>query len=291
MLRRLLPESIDVRVIADDAGSCALADRGAMEQILVNLATNARDAMPEGGVLRIVTERVTIDEEFRSTHGFGTPGDYLRVSVSDTGVGMDKATRAKVFEPFFTTKPAGQGTGLGLAMVYGLVKQHGGFINLYSEVSTGTTVRVYLPVTQETENTVVYGPTEKLKGGTETILVVEDEESIRRSTRRVLEKYGYRVITAGDGKQGLELLRARGSEIDLVIADLVMPRLSGGALYRRVSEIPGSPKFIIASGYGGRESGERPDPAVPYLPKPWTVAELVRLVRQVLDGRHGSPMS
>jgi two-component system NtrC family sensor kinase len=260
-----------------------------MEQILLNLATNARDAMPEGGLLRIVTERVTIDEEFRSSHGFGSPGEYLRMSVSDTGTGMDEDTQSKVFEPFFTTKPAGQGTGLGLAMVYGLVKQHGGFVDLYSEMGTGTTVRVYLPVAEETGCTTVSDQTDALLGGTETILVVEDEESIRRSTRRVLEKYGYRVLTAGDGQEALELLRTSGPEIDLVIADLIMPKLSGGALYGRVSEEPGARKFIIVSGYGGRESGDQPDPSIPYLQKPWTVAELVRLVRDVLDDEEVVP--
>jgi PAS domain S-box-containing protein len=286
MLRRLLPEHITLVTSAPDQAPAVLVDPGAVEQILLNLVTNARDAMPAGGTLTIAITEAALDETYLSTHGWGEPGIYLDLSVSDTGTGMDPATLAHVFEPFFTTKPPGIGTGLGLAMVYGLVKQHRGFIDVRSAVGKGTTVDIHLPpVTRPTEA----GPPKAasdLPRGTETILLVEDEEGIRRSAGRILRRFGYDVLVAADGEEALALYRRHRDQIDLVISDVVMPRMGGTGLYQQLQADPHPPRFIFTSGYAARDVGDREalDRAGPLLQKPWTVDELLRRVRQALDG-------
>jgi PAS domain S-box-containing protein len=198
-LRRVLPENIEIDVAVKETASVVEANQGALEQVLLNLGSNARDAMPNGGKLRLEIGDFTIDKDYRRTHGFGKPGPYVLLSVSDTGTGMDARTRERIFEPFFTTKPLGQGTGLGLAMVYGLLKQHGGFIDVYSEVGLGTTFRLFFPVSEESALSDAAAAVSDLPHGNETVLVVEDEETIRRSAQRILERFGYRVLSAPDG--------------------------------------------------------------------------------------------
>jgi CheY-like chemotaxis protein len=199
---------------------------------------------------------------------------------------MDARTRAKIFEPFFTTKPVGKGTGLGLAMVYGLVKQHGGYINVYSEPSRGTTFRIYLPaIDNAPSGTLAAAETADARGGTETILVVEDEESIRRSARRILERFGYHVMLAANGEEAAGFLQSHGDELDLVITDVVMPRLGGIQLYQTARAAGAKVKFIFSSGYSTAQIEGTGGPDVPFLHKPWTVAELLNTVREVLDAR------
>jgi PAS domain S-box-containing protein len=290
MLRRLLPESIEMRLTAEPAAEQVRADRGALLQIILNLATNARDAMPEGGQLHIATFPVAIDEALCVRWGFGRPGRYMCLELRDTGTGMDDATRAKVFEPFFTTKPVGKGTGLGLAMVYGLVKQHNGYVAVDSHVAGGSSFRVYLPAADRPSELAGAGATRSLqsgvRGGSELVLLVEDEPSIRRSATRVLEQFGYRVLPAADGLEALGMLESSGQQVALVIADVVMPRLTGRKLFEAVGHMAHRPRFLFTSGYAEGEMPweERLVPGVPFLPKPWAIMDLLSRVRQTLDG-------
>jgi two-component system cell cycle sensor histidine kinase/response regulator CckA len=290
-LRRLLPATIEIQCDAEPEAGVVQADAGALEQILLNLATNARDAMPRGGTLHLDVRRTRLDAEDRPLHAWVEPGSYVCIAVSDTGAGMDANTQARVFEPFFTTKPAGVGTGLGMAMVYGLVKQHKGFVHLYSEVGQGTTVKVYLPLVLEEPLPARAVPdTDTLPGGTEAILLVEDDVHLRTVAQRLFEKVGYRVLAAADGAEGLEAYRARASEIDLVITDLVMPKTSGLTLYETIRREQGSgpaAKILFTSGYPAPDFRESvaADPAVAFVTKPWTASELLRQIRGLLERR------
>jgi len=285
MLRRVVPESVDIAVRIEEQLPAVRADVGAVEQILMNLATNARDAMPDGGRLEIAVARHTLAEEDRADHAWIEPGDYVSIAVADSGHGMDAETQRRIFDPFFTTKPPGKGTGLGMPMIYGLTKQQRGFVHVYSEVGHGTTVRIYLPVDREGVAVALNQPaTEPVaRGRGESILLVEDEETLRRAGRRILERLGYRVLVAGDGVEALETYRAN-RDIAVIVSDLVMPRMGGRELYQAVRHL-GSPRFILASGYAAAElqTVERLDDVVRHLPKPWTVAEMARAVREALD--------
>ncbi|HZC78040.1 MAG TPA: ATP-binding protein, partial [Ktedonobacterales bacterium] len=205
--RRQLPANIEVQLVADEEGGVVEADPGAVKEILLNLLSNARDAMPKGGTLHVEVRRARLDAADRPLHAWIEPGSYVSVALSDTGVGMNAQTAARVFEPFFTTKAAGVGTGLGMSMAYGLVKQHHGFIHLYSEVGQGTTAKVYLPVVQDRRMSEL-ASSAALPGGTETILLVEDDPTTRSAAQGLLEKVGYRVVTAVDGQRGLDAYRA-----------------------------------------------------------------------------------
>ena len=290
-LRRLLPASIEIQCAAEPEAGVVEADAGALEQILLNLATNARDAMPRGGTLHLDVRRTRLDAEDRPLHAWVEPGSYVCIAVSDTGAGMDPTTQARVFEPFFTTKPAGVGTGLGMAMVYGLVKQHKGFVHLYSEVEQGTTVKLYLPLALEPPapgDARAAGPVETLPGGTEAILLVEDDLHLRTVAQRLFEKVGYRVCSAADGAEGLASYRARGRELDLVITDLVMPKASGHTLYEAIRAEQGSGKpvkVLFTSGYPAPDFRESlaGDPNVAFVTKPWTASELLRQIRSLLE--------
>jgi two-component system cell cycle sensor histidine kinase/response regulator CckA len=285
LARRVLPEDVEVAAEVEAPDAVIRADAVAIEQVLMNLVTNARDAMPLGGKLRLVVARGTMDEAFVRTHGWGRPGAYVTLSVSDSGVGMDTETRRRVFEPFFTTKPVGEGTGLGLAMVYGLVKQHDGFVNVYSEPGQGTTIRLYFPVASEpAEPRPVPEPVE-LRGGSETIMLVEDDAFVRRTATRVLEKHGYTVVTANDGAEAIALLEEGAAAPDLVISDVVMPRASGPQLLEALRARGTPPRMLFTSGYTARDIHERGllEADVPFLPKPWTIADLLRKVREALD--------
>jgi PAS domain S-box-containing protein len=286
-LRRLLPKSIDVSSQIADAGPFTVeADVGAIEQILFNLATNGRDAMPEGGTLRLAVYRAWLDQEHRRTHGWGTPGEYIVIAVSDTGCGMSPETRGRVFEPFFTTKEVGKGTGLGMAMVYGLVKQHNGYIGVYSEPGHGTTFRLYFPaVTACTQAWAAPADPAASVGGTERILIVDDEDGIRRSAGRVLRRSGYVVEEAADGEKALALLGTAENPFDLVLSDLVMPRMGGLALRETVLARGDGTRVLLMSGYTTEDvrALRAAQPGLGFLHKPWTVTDLLRRVRGILD--------
>jgi PAS domain S-box-containing protein len=283
-LRRLVPESIEVRILADEPVAAVRADAGAVEQMLLNLITNARDAMPQGGLLELAVHplETPLPAPFEAR---AAGGRCVCISVRDTGIGMDEATRSRIFEPFFTTKPVGVGTGLGLAMVYGLVRQHDGFVDVTSAPGAGTTVRLVFPATTEPAAVRArHGSAPVNPGGTETLLLVEDEDALRRVTRRALERHGYTVLTAGNGRDALQLFRDHRGRIDLVISDLVMPIMSGVQLYRALRREFGGVRFVLTSGYAGREAQERKtlDSSVPFMVKPWSLEDLLCQVRSAL---------
>jgi len=286
MLRRVVSEDIEIDLVTDPKVGTVRADTGALEQILLNLVTNARDAMKEGGRMTISVRRSNLDQDYCSTHPWTTPGQYVCISVSDSGIGMDQATRERVFDPFFTTKPPELGTGLGLSMVYGLVKQQGGVVDVYSELGEGTVVNIYLPLVEDSVASVRHAtPLPGVIGGSETILVVEDEEPIRRAAKRVLEKHGYKVLLAADGAEALELFPQHRDEIDLVISDMVMPRLGGAKFYEALRAGGSPPKILFTSGYADRDvsQGGGIDPDLPFINKPWMVSDLLTKIREVLD--------
>jgi PAS domain S-box-containing protein len=282
----LLPEGIDVRQEIDATLPNIHADRGALEQILLNLVTNATDAMVDRGVLRLAVQPVSFDEADRAARGWGDVGEYVCVSVGDTGVGMDEVTKQRIFDPFFTTKAVGKGTGLGMSVVYGFVKQQRGFVEVESEVGIGTTVKLYFPLTREraTGETVIPEVLD-LPGGTETILLVEDESPIRRAVVRVLERSGYTVIAAADGEEGLDSFRQRKSEIALVVTDVAMPKMSGPQMFRLIRQEANDAKFMFMTGYPTQDmhTSVALDPTIPCLIKPWTLSEFLLQVRKALD--------
>jgi PAS domain S-box-containing protein len=284
LLRRLVPESVKMDFITGHRLPRVLADRGQLEQVIVNLCVNARDAMPDGGRLVIETELVLVNGRFRDTHPWVRPGRYVLVSVTDTGVGIPPESLDHVFEPFFTTKA--QGSGLGLATAYGIVRRHGGFMHVYSEVGKGTTFKVYLPVSVRDAADVgskVEGP---VTGGSELILVAEDEPRVRAVVVRILERAGYRVITAEDGEEAVRKFDEHERALDLVLLDAVMPNKSGTeALAEIRSRAPGV-AAILCSGYSDSlASAASLGEGVTFLPKPYEPDELLRIVRQRLDGR------
>jgi CheY-like chemotaxis protein len=285
VLRRVIRADIRLRVIVEEAKLGALADPGVVEQVLMNLVTNARDAVPNGGTLLVQVRRAALDESYCQARGWGKAGEYVAIEVSDTGVGMDQETRQRIFEPFFTTKPVGKGTGLGMAMVYGLVKQHYGYVDVYSQLGRGTTVRVFLPALAEASERPAAVAPQELRGGTEIILLAEDEETVRHTTKRVLERYGYTVLAVADGAEALESFQAHQGEIALVIADVVMPRMGGAKLYRELERAGHRVRFLFTSGYTARDVEEtaKIPHGVPFLSKPWNVADLLWKVRVVLD--------
>jgi PAS domain S-box-containing protein len=273
MARRLLPEHIDVRTELPSPPVTVEADHGALSQILLNLVTNARDAMPVHGRLEISLAR-------RPANG----REVARLAVRDTGIGMDEATRAHIFEPFFTTKPPGAGTGLGLSIAYGLIQQHEGSISVESEPGRGTTVVIDLPIVAQPPEPRGYESARAgTLGGAETILVVEDEDAIRTTARRVLGQHGYRVLTARDGQEGLDVLR-QDPGIALVITDMVMPRMGGAELSQLARRAGVRARFLFTTGYpsvAGAAGGAPADGAL--LPKPWQPEDLLGKVRELLD--------
>jgi PAS domain S-box-containing protein len=288
ILQRLLTEDIELKVMTADKDITILADLTQIDQVLLNLATNARDAMPKGGVLLIETEEVQIDHEFTRSHGYGEPGDYALISVTDSGTGMDEMTKQKIFEPFFTTKEVGKGTGLGLSIVYGIVKQHNGYINVVSEPGEGTSFRIYLPATKTAAEEADRIPTD-VEGGTETILLAEDNTDLRKLLREVLASKGYTTIEATDGEAALELFLEHKDSIDLLILDVVMPKKNGKEVFDEVRKVQPGVKALFTSGYTGDvvlDKGVH-DGVVDFIQKPLSPNELLHKVRTVLDKKEG----
>ncbi len=288
VLRRLLPERITILAAVEPGLPAVLADAGALQQVLLNLATNARDAIAENGEIRLAVRRAPLDEAFATEHGWGVPGEYVAIDVRDSGLGMDEATRLRVFEPFFTTKPPGAGSGLGLAMVYGLMKQHNGYVQVHSAPGAGTTATLYVP---QTRRAAVAGAAPRrsraLHHG-QTVLVVEDEEPIRRVAQRVLERHGYRVLAAADGLEALQLFREHEHLVAVILTDVVMPRMGGPALRDTLRGAGKTVPVVFTSGYARSDGEAEPlDPTVPYLAKPWSVEQLLAAVRGVLEPAGG----
>ena len=285
MLRRLIGEDIEcVTRLERDLGDIEV-DRGQIQQVIVNLSVNARDAMPDGGRLAIETATVAVDEHMATTNEGLPAGSYVCLSVCDTGVGMAAEVRARIFEPFFTTKERGRGTGLGLAMVYGIVRQSGGHITVESEVGRGTTFRVYFPIVRGTHAAPPVQAAGVGRGGHETILLVEDEELVRRAASRILRKKGYTVLDATTPEHAIALAKQHGPTIDLVLTDVIMPRIDGYELARRLLAEHGSLRVLYMSGYtdaAARERSGRQSDA-PFLQKPFGPAALLSKVREVLD--------
>jgi PAS domain S-box-containing protein len=286
MLSRIIGEDILLKTACTGKPLRVLADSGQIEQVLMNLAANARDAMPSGGTLTIATGVEEIDESFIHEYGYGDAGSYVVLSVSDTGKGMDNETRKKIFEPFFTTKEVGKGTGLGLSIVYGVIKQHNGYINVYSEPDEGTTFRIYLPqVYDEDADTGKEALPEHPRMGSETVLLAEDDESIRELAGSILRQYGYDVILAHDGEDAVEKFKAGKEKIAAIVMDMIMPRKSGKEAYEEIRKIRPNVRILFMSGYspdllhdrGLSASGEE------VLLKPIHPLDLVRKVRAVLD--------
>ena len=289
-LRRQLPANIEVQFEVDEDGGVVEADPAAVKQVLLHLVTNARDAMRNGGTLHVEVRRARLGAADRPLPAWVEPGSYVSVALSDTGVGMDAQTLARVFEPFFTTKPVGVGTGLGMSMAYGLVKQHRGYLHIYSEVGQGTTAKVYLPAVRDRGMSELESVAdEALPGGTEAILLVEDDQTMRLAAQQLLSKVGYRVFTAVDGQQGLDAFRAHRADLQLVITDVVMPKLSGFDMYEVIRGESRGVRVLFMSGFPApnfrKTVGQ--DPHVAFVTKPWTASELLAQVRVLLEAPHG----
>jgi two-component system, cell cycle sensor histidine kinase and response regulator CckA len=252
--------------------------------VIMNLAVNARDAMPQGGKLIIETQNVELDNYYREAHPIVQPGRYVLLSVSDTGIGMDAETQAHIFEPFFTTKEQGKGTGLGLATVYGVVKQSGGFVWMYSELGKGTTFKIYLPRVDEPAVQAAAPQTSaQVLRGTETVLLTEDEQDVREVAREFLESAGYRVLQAPSGDAALQIAESHAGAIDLLVTDMVMPGMSGPELAKRIRATRGEMRVVYMSGYSehaAEEVARSEESAV--LTKPFSRSALLRTVREVL---------
>jgi CheY-like chemotaxis protein len=292
MLRRVIREDVELRIVqAPDIGAVR-ADPGQLEQVLLNLAVNARDAMPRGGRLTIETANAELDDTYAAEHAVVVPGRYVMFAVSDTGTGMDAETQARVFEPFFTTKEKGKGTGLGLATVYGIVKQSGGYIWVYSEPGQGTSMKVYLPRVEAPIEPI--SPPPQPSGslrGSETILIVEDQDEVRKLTRRMLEARGYRVLVAASGADALRLSGAvqAAEQIDLLLTDVIMPGMSGREVALLLGPAHPHMRVLFVSGYTDESIVHEGilEPGIAFLQKPFTAEALARKVREVLDAPRG----
>jgi PAS domain S-box-containing protein len=287
MLTRVIGEDINLVMIPAPSLGAVRADSGQIDQVIMNLAVNARDAMPSGGKLTIETSNVFLDDEYARFHAPLRPGDYVMLTISDTGLGMDSETQSHIFEPFFTTKGT-KGTGLGLSTVYGIIKQSGGYVWVFSEPGKGTTFKIYLPrVAERAEpaQVVTSDETALAAPGTETILLAEDEANLRYLARQFLEKQGYNVIEAADGARAMQIALAHQGVIHLLLTDVIMPGMNGRELAQRISEIRPQTKILYMSGYTENVIGHNGtlDAGVRLLQKPFTLRELKSKVRQVLD--------
>ncbi|HYX27330.1 MAG TPA: ATP-binding protein [Pyrinomonadaceae bacterium] len=285
MLRRLIGEHIDLVTLTTSDLGAVKADPGQIEQLVLNLSLNARDAMPDGGKITIETRNAYLDGNYAASHLSVEPGHYVRLSVTDTGCGIDPETQKSIFEPFFTTKEVGKGTGLGLSTVYGIVQQNGGSIWVYSEVNHGTTFKIYLPRIDDLKTGDDREQISKSRHGTETILLVEDEETVRNLASAILEDYGYTVFTAANGAEGLTLCEDSSEKIDLLITDVVMPEMSGRALAEKAERLRPEMRLIYMSGYTDDSvvrHGILAENAA-FIQKPFLPDVLASAVREVLD--------
>jgi two-component system cell cycle sensor histidine kinase/response regulator CckA len=285
-LLRLIGEDIELKAILSKNDLIVMADSSQIEQVIMNLCTNARDAMPDGGAITLETSVIDVDEVYAKARLFEKTGRYAVISISDTGIGMDETTRERIFEPFFTTKELGRGTGLGLSIVYGIIKQHNGYINVYSEVGRGTTFKIYLPLMttrlKETEKEVLPPP----KGGTEAILVAEDDREVREFIKEVFTAAGYKVKEAVDGEDAVNVFAENKDEIQLLLFDVIMPKMNGKAAYEEINKIKPGIKALFMSGYTADIVGRKGalEQGVNFISKPVIPDELLRKAREILDG-------
>ena len=292
MLRRVIGEDVELALVLDRRLGSVRADPGQIEQVILNLAVNARDAMPRGGGLAVSTCNVVLDEAFVDSHPGSRAGAHVRLAVSDTGHGMDDETLRHIFEPFFTTKGPGKGTGLGLATVYGIVKQSGGYIGVSSAPGRGATFEVYLPRFEEVapaeapgaEEPIVARASASTPGGSQTILLIEDEPALNAITREILEEAGYRLLACGGPSEALALLASSSEPIHLLLTDVVMPRMDGPTVARRIRAARPDIGVLYMSGYPDEALGSRGVlPGTHFITKPFTADSLLRKVREVLD--------
>jgi len=286
MLERTIPKMINIESHLSEDIKIINADPAQIEQIMMNLGVNARDAMPNGGRLIFETENMILDEEYCKTHSGSKPGQYVKLSISDTGQGMDKEILKHIFEPFYTTKETGKGTGLGLAMVYGIVKSHNGYIMCYSEPGEGTTFKIYFPIIEkEAERVESKKERVPIKGGNETILLVDDEEAIRELAEDILTRFGYTVLMASNGETALEIYREKKEEINLVILDIIMPGMGGRKCFEKLLKMNPKSRIIIASGYSinGPAKEVLKAGAKGFISKPYDMKGMPQTVRKILD--------
>jgi PAS domain S-box-containing protein len=291
MLRRLIGEHIELRIVEGPDLGKVHADAGQLEQVILNLAVNSRDAMPEGGTLILETQNVDFEEPYPGPHTTLKSGRYAMLAVTDTGVGMDAATLSRLFEPFFTTKEQGRGTGLGLSTVYSIVKQSGGEIVVYSEPGHGTCVKIYFPsISEFPSEDQAEKAAENTRTGSETILLVEDEEAVRKLVSQTLDKQGYHLLVAAGGADAIRMAQDYGGPIDLLITDVVMPQMSGGQTAQRLKAQRPGLKVLYVSGYTETTvAASHPAARDAFLQKPFTPMALGRRVRELLDRAAGQP--
>jgi PAS domain S-box-containing protein len=295
LLNRIIGADVEVNVRAGSNLSVISADPAQIEQVVMNLAVNARDSMPEGGQLTIETGNVSLDENYQRLYPYAQPGKYVELQVSDTGSGMDEATKARIFEPFFTTKPVGKGTGLGLSMAYGIIKQHDGHINVYSEPGHGTTFKIYLPVSESAVEEIEVIAEREVVGGAETILLAEDDEGLRHLARNVLVGLGYTVLLAKDGEEAVQVYTENSERIKLLLLDVMMPRMGGPEAYERMRQIGGTIPLIFMTGYSSdfvkdrfvKQNISLEALGADVIQKPYNIDGLGRKIREVLDGSRG----
>jgi CheY-like chemotaxis protein len=289
----LLPENINVIFDLEDKNLIVMADSGQLEQVVINLVVNARDAMPSGGTLQIKSSLASIERDFVNQKPFAREGQYIAIGISDTGTGMSEEIRKHIFEPFYTTKPEGSGTGLGLSVVFGIIKQHDGFIDLESSVGEGTNFTIYLPFNRNKPRAVTPESQRNVMGGNETIFIVEDNVQVRNLARLILIGAGYEVLEAVDGIDALKQFHLRKEEIDLVVMDVVMPRMGGKDVMERMRRDKPGIKIIFTSGYSASEIHTNfiLEEGLEFISKPYSTDVLRTRVRAVLDGEKTSQSS
>ncbi len=285
LLARLIGEDIELKTILCGAELSLMADSGQIEQVLINLCTNARDAMPDGGFLMIETCVAECDEQFVKAHPYGKPGTYAMVSIADTGIGMDAGTKEKIFEPFFTTKEVGKGTGLGLSIAYGIIKQHGGYINVYSEPGKGTSFKIYLPIIKSGAKAKESAAPLPASRGAETVLIAEDDAAVRKLAREVFEHFGYTVIEARDGEDAVKMFLGHRDDVQLLVLDVLMPKKNGKEAYEEIKKARPDIKVIFTSGYSADVLHKKGivEEGINFISKPISPNEFIAMVRKVLD--------